>query len=164
MESELLKQRAKSSLAGGNNRYSPPTNSERPTAIPTADAQINSVPVVPVNQSNAPVTDVATTESPNVPAQQIDPKTFSLQTAQNGTTVPYTPLNAINAPYQPVPVWNVPPTLTGSVPANNFPVRNISPTNPNRGTFGYIIRAGAGIALSGSGLHCPICRVMGGLH
>ena len=125
---------------------------------------MNQVPVVSANQQTPPVTDVATTDAPIVPAQQIDPNTFSLQTAQNGLTVPYAPLNGLNAPYNGVPVYGVPPTLGGNIPNNNFPISNVPPTNSNRGTFNGILQVGTGLALRSSGLHCPICRVLGGLH
>ena len=168
MEEVLRKQKTKdiattprqqANLGGGTKTD---LSDDRSTPVVTTTSD-KTVPVG-MNQQGTPITDVATVDAPTVPAQQIDPKTFSLQTAQNGLTVPYVPMNAMNAPYQYVPTYGVPPTLSGNVPANNYPIRNISPTPGNHGTVNTLMNVGVGFALRGSGLHCPICRIMGGLH
>lgn len=185
MEQMLTKQRAK---PAGSGAHTPATagNSGRSNSAsqnatsttkssggvryaPTANASMNSAPVIPADQTTASITDIGTKEAPMQSVKQLDPRTFSLQTAQNGLNVPFSPMNAANTPYQTPPIYSIPPTLSGVVPANNFPVNNfpvgsIAPTNPNRSNFGYIIQAGAGVALHGSSLHCPICRIMSGLH
>jgi hypothetical protein len=126
---------------------------------PTADVPMGSPPIIPAGQTTAPVTDIGTTDAPVVPAKQLDPKTFSLQTAQNGALVPFG-----SGMYQVPPITGVPNTLSGNVPGYNYPVGSIAPSTPNHPNMGYIIQAGAGFALRGTGLHCPICRIMGGLH
>ncbi|HEY9760444.1 MAG TPA: tetratricopeptide repeat protein [Oculatellaceae cyanobacterium] len=189
MEQMLTKPRAK---PAGTGAHTPATagNSGRPNSAPqnttsttkssggadggvryapTSDAPMGSAPIIPADQITAPITDIGTKEAPLVPVKQLDPRTFSLQTAQNGLNAPFNPMNAANAPYQTPPIYSIPPTFSGVVPANNFPANNfpvgsIAPANPNRTNFGYIIQAGAGIALHGSSLHCPICRIMSGLH
>jgi tetratricopeptide (TPR) repeat protein len=130
---------------------------------PIADVGSSHAPEVTVGGQQAPIVDISSTDAPVLPVQQLDDKTFSLQTAQNGVTTPFTPMNGVSAPYQGAPIYGVPPTLAGNIPSNN----NISQSPPNsntRGTFNTILKIGANAALQGSGLHCPICRVLGGMH
>jgi tetratricopeptide (TPR) repeat protein len=130
---------------------------------PIADVGSSRAPEVTVGGQKAPIVDISSTDAPVLPVQQLDDKTFSLQTAQNGVTTPFTPMNGVSAPYQGVPIYGVPPTLAGNIPSNN----NISqspPSSNTRGTFNTILKIGANAALQGSGLHCPICRVLGGMH
>jgi tetratricopeptide (TPR) repeat protein len=137
------------------------------------------------NPEGSFVSDLPDSNGGLTPFQQIDQKTFQLQTAQAGL---------LNVPTQTVPLYGVPPlyaqpgtfptgtippiygaTIPGyNVPMGNIPMSNVPtstvppatvPNNNNpRGTFSTIINLGANFALRSSGLHCPICRVMGSYH
>jgi len=139
--------------SGTSDRYTPEVNVGSQQA-----------PIANVGSQQAPIVDVSSVDAPVVPAQQVGEKAFSLQTAQNGITTPFTPMNAIPAPYQGVPVYGVPQTLGGNIPSNNNITPSPSPSNQTRGTFNSILSIGANYALRGSGLHCPICRVLGNMH
>lgn len=149
--------------SGTSDRYTPEVTVGSQQA-PIANVGSQQAPISDVGSQQAPIIDLSSVDAPVVPAQQIGDKAFSLQTAQNGMTTPFTPMNAIPAPYQGVPVYGVPQTLGGNIPSNNNITPSPSPSNQTRGTFNSILSIGAGYALRGSGLHCPICRVLGSMH
>ncbi len=168
MEEELHQQRLKSQ--GKPTGTSITTNSSSIKSAPESsvnklrqDAAINS-PVKSATMQTSQVTDISSIASPVAPIQQLDPKTFSIQASQNGLSVPFSPLNSVGAPYQGMPIYTAPLTLSGNIPANNIGSNNASPTKSKGNNFGTILSTGAGFALRGSPLHCPICRVLGGLH
>lgn len=179
MEEELHKQHTQSAAAGhhqpgsvasaGSLKNDVPKNVSNDSRTVSNDSKTvgttsHYAPEVQVGSQQAPIVDISSTDAPVVPVQQVGEKAFSLQTAQNGLATPLTPMNAAPAPYQGVPTLGVPQTLGGNIPGNNMISPNAPPTNSTRGTFNSIFSVGAGYALRGSGLHCPICRVLGGLH
>jgi hypothetical protein len=172
MEEELHKQHTQSAAAGHHQPGSVASAGSLKNDVPknvsndskTVGTTSHYAPEVQVGSQQAPIVDISSTDAPVVPVQQVGEKAFSLQTAQNGLATPLTPMNAAPAPYQGVPTLGVPQTLGGNIPGNNMISPNAPPTNSTRGTFNSIFSVGAGYALRGSGLHCPICRVLGGLH
>ncbi len=85
---------------------------------------------------------------------------FQLSGTQNDLLLNANQNNNGSAPSLSVTQSN-PPNL--SVTPNNPPTIGVSQRPPKgRGGFGTIMNVGMRFALQGSGLHCPICRMMGG--
>ncbi len=85
---------------------------------------------------------------------------FQLSGTQNDLLLNANQDNNGSAPSLSVTQSN-PPNL--SVTQNNPPTIGVSQRPPKvRGGFGTIMNVGMRFALQGSGLHCPICRMMGG--
>jgi hypothetical protein len=85
---------------------------------------------------------------------------FQLSGTQNDLLLNSNQDNSGNAPSLSV-TQNNPPNL--SVTQNNPPTIGVSQRPPKgRGGFGTVMNVGMRFALQGSGLHCPICRMMGG--
>jgi tetratricopeptide (TPR) repeat protein len=57
---------------------------------------------------------------------------------------------------------NAPAPTMGVSQNSPVPTIGVSQRPPKRGTVGVIMNVGLSAALRGSGLHCPICRMMGG--
>jgi len=83
---------------------------------------------------------------------------FQLKSAQNNAAL-------LNLQPSMVPSMNMPSNMVPSMNVSSplaTPTLNVSSPTRNHSTFSAVLSIGAGLVLRGSGLHCPICRIMSG--